>query len=179
MASKATATNGAGTKRPQGRFPLYFFLNDKLHKRFHINRGQDIITTWCYPDGKRVKYNYTDSLRRYKKAFTTKQVCVMLRRNRIVIQQAISRGDIPEPPYNYTLDENRRKIGYYWREQDIVAAHEYLSSIHLGRPRKDGLVTPRNLPTPRELRALIHEEQILYVKQGDQFVPTFIAKEYK
>lgn len=178
MASAAAETNGKGSKRRTGRFPLYFFLNGKLHKRFHINRGQDVITTWCYPDSKRIKYTYTDALRRWEKAFSTKEVAALINRNRIAIQLAIGRGDVPEPPYSYTLDENRRKNSYFWREEDIMAAHEYFSSVHRGRPRRDGLVTPQNLPSARELRALIRGETVLYVKQGDQFVPTFRAKEY-
>lgn len=178
MVSPTATHDGKGGKRPKGRFPLYFFLNDKLHKRFHINRGQDIITTWSYSDAKRVKYSYTDSLHRHEKAWSTKQVAVLINRNRIAIQLAIGRGDIEEPPYNYTLDEKRRKIGYFWREKDIMAVHAYFAGVHRGRPRKDGLVTNSGLPTPRELRAAMHGEQILYIKQGDQFVPTFRAKEY-
>jgi hypothetical protein len=68
---------------------------------------------------------------------------------------------------------------HIWSEKDIMGILDFLSTVHRGRPRKDGEITPGYLPTPRELRAMIHEEgTTLYVKHGDQFIPSWRAKEF-
>lgn len=156
----------------------YFYLNDKLHKSLHINRGTDVITTWCYPDHKRVAYTYSDVLRRKKTAFTTTQVCKMIMRHRVTLERAIVRGDIKQPQFIYSLQGEHSKFKYMWREQDVMAVHAYYSTVHRGRVRKDGLITPQKLPTPRELRAMMRDDEILYIKQGDKMVPTWQAEDF-
>lgn len=175
MAQAQGATNRSRAKRPL--LPTYFFLNDQIHRRLHISRGKDLLLAWNYPEGKRVRANYSTVINRHKKAFTTKQVCEMVNRGRLTIENAIIDGMIERPQHTYGLDEHRRIYQYMWREKDIMDLLEYLSSIHQGRPRKDGEITNNGLPTPRELRAMINDDHVLYVKQGETYVPTWRAKE--
>jgi hypothetical protein len=175
MVNEAGKSNGKARKRPRLK---YFFLNGDLHRKIVINRGRDLLSAWNYPKGKKVSYSYSDTLRHHEPAFTTQQVAQMVNRHRVVVQNAVDRGMIEQPQFTYGLDQNRHKASYMWHEKDIMALHEYLAGIHYGRPRKDGEITPKHLPTPRELRAMIHNEEILYVKQGDTFVPSWRAKEF-
>lgn len=172
--------DGRGTaQRRKPRKPLnYFFLNGKLHRRLHINRGADIITAWCYPDHRRVAYTYSDTLRRMGKAFSTIEAANMLKRSRLTLERAILNGDIEEPQFTYGLNEHKRKFKYMWSEDNIMEMHAHLLTVHRGRPRKDGMITPGNLPTARELRALIRHNEIMYVKVGDKFVPTWDAEQF-
>jgi hypothetical protein len=169
------ASQKGKSPRASKRTLLYFYLNGNLHKRLHINRGADELTAWCYPLGKRVVLSYTQTRRFYEPAFSTQQVCTMLNRRLGAVERAILRGDIEEPQYTYGLNEHRKKGSYLWSEQNIMDAHAYFSTVHRGRPRKDGKITPQKLPTLRELRAMIRQEDILYVKEGDTFVPTWRA----
>jgi hypothetical protein len=154
----------------------YFFLNGDLHKKLHINRGADEITAWNYPKARRYTYSYS-SVRRYSEpAFNTSEVVKFISRGRERIEYAIITGAVPEPQYTYGLDENKNKFQHMWSEEDIMRLHAYFSSVHRGRPRNDGMITPQHLPTARELRAMIRQEEILYVKQGDKFVPTWKAE---
>lgn len=174
MARHNAKKDGPKVKRPRLK---YFFINDKLHKKMYIDRYKDLLMAWNYADGKLVKYNYSDTLRLHEKSFSTLQVCEMLNRGRTAVELAIVRGHIDMPQFTYTIDENRNKLGYRWSEKEIMAALEYFGSVSQGRPRRDGrVVSASDLPTPRELRAMINDEEILYIKQGDQFVPTFRAK---
>lgn len=163
-------------KRPT--LPTYFFLNGNVHRKLHVNRGKDLLTAWNYPEGRRVQYNFTDALYTYQKAFYTQEVAKMLNRDRLALELAILNGKIDMPQYTYGIDENRNKHAYMWREEDILKTLDYFASVGRGRPRKDGLVTEWNLPSPRELRAMIHGEEVFYVKQGDDFVPTFRARNW-
>ena len=177
MASGKRTKNGPRTKRPQLK---YIFLNGDIHKVVRINRAKDLLVTWNYPKGKKVSYNYTDALKRYETAFSTREVSMMLGRAKLVLERAIIRGDLEKPQFTYGLDEKKNFYQYFWTEKQIMDALEYFSNVHQGRPRKDGQITAaRDLPTPREVRAMIHEEaQPLYVKVGDQFIPSWRAKEF-
>lgn len=174
MAKQARNQNGKAAKRPSLK---YFFLNGMLHKKLVINRGADTVVCWNYPEERRMKYTYSDVLRRKEPAFTTTQVCKMVNRQRLTLEVAMRRGMIERPQHTYGLDENKRLRQYMWSEKDIMDLHAYLSTVHRGRPRKDGLITPQHLPTPGELRAMIRQEgETLGVMRDGVFVPTWRAK---
>lgn len=163
----------------------YFFLNGDLHKKIHINRGADLITAWNYPQHKRVGYSYSDVKRNGERGFKTSEAARMLRRTRLTLEHAIMNGDIEAPQKTYgiaSFDGVKSKgepYQYIWSEDDVMAMHAFLCTVHKGRPRNDGLVTPWNLPTAREVRAMINQEVVLYVKndKGD-FVPTWEAENF-
>lgn len=175
MAGGTGKKNGTRTKRPRLK---YFFVNGKLHKKLLINRGADTIVAWNYPDAKRVTYTYSDVLRRMQTAFTTTQVGAMMHRHPRHIKRYVRDGSIDTPQYTYRIDDPTREIfQYMWREENILDLHAYMTTLHRGAPRKDGLTANTDLPNVRELRAIIHDEAVLYVKQGDQFVPTWRARD--
>lgn len=156
----------------------YFFLNGDLHRSIRISRPTDEITAWSYPARRRIGYTYSDVRRRRGKAFTTQQVSQMINRSRVKIQECITLGHIEPPQFTYNLDTYHRTgetniYKYMWSEDDVLGLHDYFSTVHYGRPRKDGLVTPWPMPNKRELRALMKHDEILYVKQGDTFVPVW------
>ena len=167
-----TRKNGRNKRKPL----RYFYLNGLLHKKLHINVGADIITAWCYPTAKRVAYSYRDVKANMEPAFTTPQVGKMLNRGRLAIERAWVAGNIEYPQHTYGLDQNRNLHKYMWSPKDVLAAHAYFITVHRGRPRKDGLITPQKLPTERELRALMRNEELLYtINQDGEFVPVWAA----
>lgn len=154
----------------------YFFLNGDLHRKIHINRSADSIRAWNYPKARLMTYVYSDVKKMGERAFTTREVSEMIGRDVRTIEVAILAGNIREPQSTYGLDENRNKYKYMWNEKAIMELHAYFLTVHKGRPRKDGLVTPMAMPTAKELRAMIRQDVILYVKQGDKFIPTWKAE---
>ena len=168
------------TSQRKKSVPLkYFYLNGLLHRKLHINRGADKITTWCYPLEKRVAYTYSDVRARKEPAFTTKEVGLMINRSRGTIEMAIIKGHIEAPQFVYGLSEHKKKYKYMWSEKNVLELHAYLSTVHWGRPRKDGVVTPAPMPTARELRAIMRQEQILYIVNDEgEFVPVWKAPDF-
>lgn len=157
----------------------YFYLEGMLHKSLYVNRSADTIHTWCYPLGKRVTYTYSDVRRKRQPAFNMTQVGKMLGKTRKTLEWAILDGKITPPQHVYTIDEKRHKVKYMWSEENILEAHAYFLTVHVGRPRKDGLIKPAPMPTARELRAMIHQEEIFYVMNDKgEFVPTWKAADY-
>ena len=161
----------------QWRTNIHWFLDGELHQLLRIHRGKDLLVAWNFPQHKKVSLNYTYVQRHKQKAFTTKEAAAMVNRTRESVQLAVQRGDIPEPPHSYSLNTGRKKE-HWWNEEALLGLLDYFASVHRGRPRRDGESTAWNLPTPRELRGLIHDEDVLYVKNKDgQFVPTWRARE--
>lgn len=164
----------------------YFYLDGEvdgkivplLHKKLHINRGADTIIAWCYPLHRRVALTYSDVKKRMDPAFSTQEVAKMINRGRQSIEFAILDGNIEAPQFTYGLNEHKQKFKYMWHENDIMKAHAYFSTVHRGRPRKDGMITPQRLPTARELRAIIRNNEVLYVKVGDEFKPVWEAPDF-
>lgn len=156
-----------------------FFLNGKLHKKLRIVRPADTIETWCYPEHRRVAYTYSDVRKNYKPAFSTKQVADMLGKSVMTLENVLKAGGIEEPATMYSLTENKHKFARRWSEEDIMNLHAYMLSVHRGRPRNDGRITPQQMPTASELRAMIRQEQILYVKTEDgNFRPAWRAQDF-
>lgn len=162
-------------KKPRLRPLRYFFYRGDLHKKIHIHRPNDVITAWNYKTGSLEKYVYSDVRRNGESAFSTRQVEKMVNRSQKTIKNLIQHGMIRKPQATYGLDANRNEYAYYWSEKDIMDLHAYLSTVHYGRPRNDGLVTPKPMPTASELRAMIRQGTVFYIKVGDEFVPTWKA----
>lgn len=157
----------------------YFYYKGDLHKRIRINRGADIIIAWSYPKGQAVMHQYSDVRKNGEKAYSTREVCGYINRKRGTVDKAINEGMIPAPQMTYGIDENRNGYAYYWNEKDIMNLHDYLLTVHRGRPRKDGLVVPGNLPSKAELRALLRQSTVFYVQTEDgTFVPTWKAEQF-
>lgn len=164
-----------GQKKPKTKPLRYFFYRGDLCKKVHIHRPNDIITAWNYPKGRLDKYVYSDVRRNGEMAFSTRQVEQMIGRSQKTIKNAIADGMIRKPQRTYGIDAERNGYAYYWSEKDIMELHDYLKTVHCGRPRKDGRVTPKELPTASELRAMIRQGTVFYVQVGDKFVPTWRA----
>lgn len=156
----------------------YFFYKGDLCKKIHINRGSDIITAWNYPKGEVQKFQYSDVKRNGERAFSTAEVQKLIRRGRRPIERALHEGMIPMPQQTYGL-ETRSPFKYLWTERDIMNLHDYLKTVHIGRPRHDGGINTRDLPSRAELRAMIRQDKILYVETEDgKFVPTWQAEKF-
>lgn len=163
----------------QSSVPTYFFLNGEIHKRLRVIRGSDQLTAWNFPQGKLMIYSLTAARPNMEPAFTTTQVEKMINRKQITILHAICDGLAEPPQMTYSIDEKRNSYKYMWGEKDIMKLHEYFMTRHRGKARKDGGITPQVLPTRMELKAMINQEVVLYVKNSKgEFVPTFKAEAY-
>lgn len=172
--------NGNGTSKSRRPSKLtYFYLNGKLHKKLLINRAADTIITWCYPDGKRITYTYSDVIKNRSRAFTTAEVAKLLNRGLSTLEAAMYGDNFPLPQYTYGIDENRNRYKYMWSENDIMTAHDYFLTQHRGRPRNDGIIVPQKMPSKRELRAMIRQDIVTYIKTDDgQLIPTWLAEDF-
>ena len=167
------------TKSGVGARWTYFYLNEKLHKTISVNRSDNLLVAWDYKEGKRVAYVLSDAYRHRQRAYTTTQVAQMLDRHYDTIIRHIDAGSIPYPQHAYSLNGKRRIIRYLFSENDIRQIHDFLKTVHIGRPRHDEKITNSNMISNAELEALLRNSTVLYTKTGDgEFVPVWKQPEW-
>lgn len=166
--------------RRRRRKPLrYFYVNGELHRVLRVIRPSDLVETWSYPQAKRVAYSWSDVKKRMGSAFTMQEVSKMIGRHRVQIENYILDGHIRTPQRTYALNDERTPGKYLFSEEDVLGLHDYLLTVHIGRPRKDGKITPGKMPTKAELRAVMKHEVVTYIKtEGNEFIPTWKEPEW-
>jgi hypothetical protein len=158
---------------------LYFYLNGDLHKVLSVRRAEDLTICWNFPEGKRVTYIWSDVRKKHGRAFKMMQVSKMIGRDRTNIERDILAGNIKAPQRSYTLDSKRRPLNYWFSEDNVFDLHDYLLTVHIGRPRADGKITPRNMPSKAELKAMMRHDIITYVKtEQGEFVPVWKEQDW-
>jgi len=157
----------------------YFYLNGKLHKVIRRSRAEDLIVAWNYDLGKRVAYNLTDVNKNKQHAYPINEVVKLIGKHEDTIKMHLYKGDLKFPQRIYSLNGNKTPGKYFWSEDDIRQMHDFFKSVHRGRPRIDGGITPGNMPSRAELEAMMKQENILYVKNNDgEFVPVWKQPEW-
>lgn len=149
----------------------FFYLNGSLHKILHRSRSSDQVKAYDYTDGKRKIYVYSEVLKTMQQAYTLAEVAKMVGRSKDRVYRYISEGLIAPPQREYLLDQPDRLGRYWFSEDDVLDLIEYMSTVHWGRPRKDGMITNDRTPTRRDMRAMMKQHQVIYVKEDGEFVP--------
>ena len=148
---------------------LYFFLDGKIHKTLRVSRAKDEIVAWCYPERKRVMYNYSLVVKYMETAYTLKQVANMLNKHKVTIEDYILEGKIKQPPKIYPIgnpDDSTWSM-YMLKQSDIMQIHEFIL--------EDGY--SKNTPSKSELLAILKHNMILYTKTDEgKFVPVWKAE---
>lgn len=152
----------------------YFYLNGNLYKVLRVIRAEDFVEAWNYTEGKRAGFIWSDVKKRMERAIPLTRVAELIGRHRVQIENYILQGQIKPPQRIYTLDERKKKGKYMFSETDVLALHDYLLTVHRGRPRRDGRIIPGNMPSKAELRAAMRHNITQYVKTGEnEYTPVW------
>lgn len=150
-----------------------FFINKDLVRVIHINKSQNFIKIYNISQDKNQSLLWTDFVKHRKKAYTKKQVCKLLNRKMVQLDKYIYSGMI-EPPTGAAPGGIRawHYLSFY-SEDEIFRIRDYMSTIHRGRPRRDGLIT-NSVITEQELKVLVGHGIMLYRKSSDgEMVPVW------
>lgn len=170
---------GRKARRSTVKTPRYFYLNGKLHKLLRKSRAEDLCLAWDYEAGKRVAYSLVEVNKNKQYAYTLSEVEKIIGRHHDTIWMHLLKGGLKFPQRVYSLNGNRTPGKYMWSEEDIKKMHDYFKTVHRGRPRIDGGITPGDMPSRAEIEAIMKQENILYVKNTDgEFVPVWKQPEW-
>jgi len=170
---------GSKKRRDPATRLRYFYLNGKLHKLLRRSRAEDLVIAWDYELGKRVAYSLTDVNKNKQHAYQLKEVEKIIGRHHDTITMHMRAGNIKFPQRIYSLNGNRTPGKYMWSEDDIREMHTFFKTLHQGRPRLDGGITPADMPSRAEIEAIMKQENILYIKNNNgEFVPVWKQPEW-
>ena len=157
----------------------YFFLNGKIHATYSRNRGADTLTAWCFNDAKMYTYVYSDVCKRMERAYDLIQVVKMLGRGKESILSAWRNQDLELVGYKihwkpglgkwkFSESDIMKILNYYANKQNASAARSKNKlTRQITNPRK-------GLPSPAEVRAMMHYNDLQYIKNKDgEFVPVY------
>lgn len=155
-----------------------FFVNNKLYRYMSANRGNNIVYLYNIPDQKEQTMLYSDFKKHRKRAYTVIDTARLLNRSGNQLRVYIKSGSIKPPMGILANGERSYTRKSYYSEDDVFEIRNYLSTIHKGRPRKDGKIS-NSILTEQELRAKMGDALILYTRTKDgEFIPVWAEQTY-
>jgi hypothetical protein len=151
-----------------------WFLDGDLVKIIHVSRAQGIVLLWNCNKSIQMSSTLIEFKRKRKRAFTVMETAKLLNYHRKSIPRLVKAGLLPPPVGE--LPEGRTAFHYlsYYSEEHIWEARNLMAQTHMGRARKDGLVTNNKTPTEQELKYAMGDGLIYYVKNEEgRFIPVF------
>jgi DNA-binding transcriptional MerR regulator len=170
------ATTSGDYKSKRYRF---FFLNGRLYRSVYANSRTNIISVMDVETGEYKQFLFSDVRKHAQQAFKIGQVAKMLGVRPGNIMKYEREGLISPAPRWAGFDrsyEPKRQMRLF-SEDHVREIRDAMSEVHRGRPRKDGIITPRSsLPTAAELEAKINKATILYEEVDGEMIPIWRNK---
>ena len=164
-------------QRGQFGYQRHCYVNGDVLYIIKIDRAANLVSAYNYTEKRSVQMLYSDFKRHAEKALSLEDASRLLSIGPDVLRRHMKSGFIPTPQsfWVYGKDPDACRIRLAWSESDLMEAQEALSGLHVGKPRKDGKITPRStLPSKLEIRSAMTDKSMLYVKGKDgKFVPVF------
>jgi len=156
-----------------------FFINKKLYRLITSNRGANIVYLYNLTDQKDQTMLLTDFKKHRRRAYTVVDTGRLLNRSTVQLYRYINQGLVPEPTGILPNGERMFTKKSYYSEDDVFTIREAMTSLHRGRPRKDGRTTNNHVLTEQELRAKMGDALMLYTKTKDgRFIPVWQEQTY-
>lgn len=151
-----------------------WFLDGDLVRITHISRAQGIVTLFNCTKDCIMTMGMVEFKRKRRRAYMVAEAARLLNYNKKSIPRLIKAGLLPEPMGELPGGERAFHHLSYYSEDQIWEARNLMAQTHMGRARKDGLVTNNKTPTEQELRYAMGDGMIYYLKdENGRFVPVF------
>lgn len=146
----------------------WFFLNGDLYRYISANRAQNTLKAYCYTDHRPKMLTLSEAKRYRKPAFDIANASQMLNRAKRTIYYYIEHGFVK--PSGKSDPPNNPNTGKWWfTDDDILELRDAIFENSMGAK------APIPLPTREEVLAMTRTKKMLYVQEGDQFVPVWRA----
>jgi hypothetical protein len=151
-----------------------WFLNKDLVRIHHYNRSDGTVALYNIIKNKIELCFIMDFKKNRERAYTIAETAKLVNRHRKYMPSLIKRGVIPPPLGCSEGGKRGYQIRAYYSESDVKEIRDILSSIHIGQPRKDGLITNNMTPTKQELTRKMGDGILTYTKTEDgRFIPVW------
>lgn len=151
-----------------------WFLDGDLVRITHSSRASGIVTLYNCTKDCNMTTTMVEFKRKRRRAFTVMETAKLLNYHRKSIPRLVKRGFLPPPVGELPGGVTAFHHLSYYSEDHIWEARNLMAQTHMGRARKDGLVTNNKTPTEQELRYAMGDGLIYYVKdENGRFIPIF------
>ena len=149
-----------------------WFLNGDLVRLHHSSRSTGMVTVYNVTKDRLETCLRSDFRKNRQKAYTVAETARLVNRHRKYLPTLIKRGMIPAPIGCSKDGKTGWQIRSYYSEEHVREIRAILASIHIGQPRKDGLITNNQTPTSQELTHRMGDGILVYTKTEDgRFIP--------
>jgi len=149
-----------------------WFFNGDLVRAHHLNRANGIVSVYNITKDRIESCLLSDFKKNRERAFTVAETALLVNRHRKYLPRLMQSGTIPHPTGAQFGGKGRFGIRSYYSESQVHEIRDILASFHVGRPRKDGLITNDITPTKQELTRRIGTGILTYTRTEEgKFVP--------
>jgi hypothetical protein len=151
-----------------------WFLNGDLVRIHHFNRADGLVSVYNIIQDRIETCFISDFKKNREKAYTVGETATLVNRHKKYMPSLIKRGIIPGPMGCQKGGATGWQRRSYYSESQVKEIRDILASIHIGQPRKDGLVTNNMTPNSQELTRRMGEGILTYTRTEDgRFIPTW------
>jgi hypothetical protein len=151
-----------------------WFLNGDLVRVHHSSRSTGMVSFYNINKDRLETCLRSDFRRNRQRAYTVTETAVLVNRHRKYMPSLTRRGVIPYP-IGASLDgKTGWQIRSYYSEDTVREIRQILSTIHIGQPRKDKLVTNNITPTVQEISRRMGDGILTYTRTEDgRYIPVW------
>jgi hypothetical protein len=153
----------------------YFFIGEHLFKVIKAVKTRNELVAWSFKDGKRVLFAWHWWKNTKQNAYTLTATAQLLDRPNKRIDVGIREGLLPAPHVPYNLKTGNKSSLAYYSEDQVLEIHSVFADMHKGHPRNDGIDAPAPMPSREDLINMMKNDIVVYVKNGDKYVPIWKA----
>ena len=151
-----------------------WFLNGDLVRIHHLNKSNGIMSVYNITQDRIESCLISDFKKKRERAYTVGQTAELVNRHKKYMPSLMKRGIIPFPTGSQKGGKTGFQVRSYYSESQVWAIRDILASYHIGRPRKDKLITNDITPSPQELTRRMGDGIITYTKTEDgRFIPVW------
>jgi len=149
-----------------------WFLNGDLVRVHHLNRSNGIMSVYNITKDQIESCLINDFKKNRERAYTVGQTADLVNRHKKYMPSLMKRGVIPFPTGSQKGGARGFRVRSYYSESQVRAIRDILATYHIGRPRKDKLITNDITPSNQELTRRMGDGILTYTKTEDgRFIP--------
>ena len=149
-----------------------WFLNGDLVRVHHLNRSNGIMSVYNITKDRIESCLISDFKKKRERAYTVGQTADLVNRHKKYLPRLMKKGIIPFPTGSQKGGARGWQVRSYYSESQVREIRDILASYHIGRPRKDKLITNDMTPSKAELTRRMGDGILTYTRTEDgRFIP--------
>jgi hypothetical protein len=149
-----------------------WFLNGELVRIHHLNRSNGIMSVYNITKDQIESCLINDFKNKRERAYTVGEAADLVNRHKKYMPSLMKRGIIPFPTGSQKGGGRGWQVRSYYSESQVKEIRDILATYHIGRPRKDNLITNDITPSKAELTRRMGDGILTYTRTEDgRFIP--------